>query len=130
MAFDEQTLLTNKKPLMRNQYSEEATQIMQPKKRPPRPIPAQARVQPNKKSEPETMPLGKWNFILIGVALVMIVVGFVMMSGSSNTGDTFNYSIFDTSRIVVAPLLVFLGFVLIAPAILIRGREKSEKPVV
>ena len=72
------------------------------------------------------MPLGKLNFILLGVSLVLIVVGFVMMSGSSNTGDVFNSSIFDSSRIVMAPMLVFIGFLLVAVSIVGRIPQKKN----
>ena len=76
------------------------------------------------------LPLGKVNFILIAISLILIVIGFIMMSGSSNTGKEFNYAIFDNSRIVVAPFITFIGFLLMAPAILIRGkRDKSDNEI-
>ena len=76
------------------------------------------------------LPLGKVNFILIAISLILIVIGFIMMSGSSNTGKEFNYAIFDNSRIVVAPFITFIGFLLMAPALLIRGkRDKSDNEI-
>ncbi len=66
------------------------------------------------------MPLGKTNLIMMGVCLLLIVVGFAMMTGSANTGDTFNADIFDTRRTVVAPLITFAGFVLMAFAIIVK----------
>ena len=136
MAFDEQTQLTNKKPKKRQQYSEEETVRVAPKSSPKQySEEATVRVAPKGKqnvkaakkddSQSNIMPLGMLNFILLGVALVLIVVGFVMMSGSSNTGDTFNYSIFESSRTVVAPVFVFLGFLMVAISILVRGPKKK-----
>ncbi|MBQ0116015.1 MAG: DUF3098 domain-containing protein [Bacteroidales bacterium] len=69
------------------------------------------------------MPLGKINFILMGVCLLLIVVGFWLMTGSANEGDKFNYDIFESSRIVVGPFLAFAGFVLMAVAIIYRKKK-------
>lgn len=127
MVIDEQkNLLTNR--LQKQQPpTEGATKITQPKRKQMTVIPtSDPRVKIDKKSDEEVMPLGKMNFILLAVSLVLVVVGFVMMSGSSNTGTEFNNSIFDSSRIVVAPLLVFLGFLLVAVSILVRGPQKKN----
>lgn len=72
------------------------------------------------------MPLGPVNYVLMGVCLLLIVVGFVLMSGSANTGSEWNADIFSTRRIVVAPFITFLGFVLMAPAILYRGKKSGS----
>ncbi|MBO4722242.1 MAG: DUF3098 domain-containing protein [Muribaculaceae bacterium] len=77
----------------------------------------------NSKVEKEPMPMGKINYILMGVSLLLIVIGFVLMSGSSNEGDTFNYDVFNSTRIVVAPFITFLGFLCMIPAILYKGKR-------
>ena len=69
------------------------------------------------------MPLGKINYVLIAACVLLIVVGFALMSGSANEGPTFNADIFSTRRIVVAPFITFLGFVLMPVAILFRGKS-------
>lgn len=74
------------------------------------------------KQQQPVMPLSKLNYILMAVCLLMIIVGLWLMAGSANEGDTFNYAIFDTSRITVGPMLALLGFVLMAPAILYRKK--------
>ena len=71
------------------------------------------------------MPLKPINYALMGVSLLLIVVGFILMCGSSNTGTEWNPDIFSTRRIVVAPLITFLGFILMAPAIL--WRKKADR---
>ena len=78
------------------------------------------------KEEKETMPMGKMNYILMGVSLLLIVIGFVLMSGSSNEGSTFNNDVFSSTRIVVAPFITFLGFLCMIPAILYKGRKDSD----
>jgi Protein of unknown function (DUF3098). len=69
---------------------------------------------------------GKINFILIAVAAVLIVIGFVLMSGGGSTdGVSFNPEIFSTRRIVVAPVVTMLGFLLMIAGILINSKEKE-----
>ena len=71
------------------------------------------------------LALGKVNFIMMGVCLLMIVLGFALMAGSANDGTTWNAAIFESRRIVVGPLIALLGFVLMAFAIVWRKRDKS-----
>lgn len=70
---------------------------------------------------------GKENFILITVAVLFIVIGFVLMSGGGSTdGVSFNPEIFSTRRIVVAPLVVMLGFLLMIAGILFNSKSKDS----
>jgi len=80
---------------------------------------------PNKK-EKVTYPLGKINFILMGICLLLIVIGFWLMTGSANTGDTFNKDLFESSRITTGPIIAFLGFVLMAFAIIYRKKDNNK----
>ena len=56
--------------------------------------------QNNEKIKYNKFPLRKINFILMAVFGLMIVLGFILMAGSSN-GEEFNPDIFSTRRIVV-----------------------------
>ena len=76
------------------------------------------------KEDERTMPLTRNNFIGIAIAGVLIVVGFLLMLGGSSTPDEFNPEIFSTRRIVVGPMLAFIGFVGLAVAIAIRPSNK------
>lgn len=72
---------------------------------------------------------GKENFILIAVAVVLIVIGFMLMSGGgSEDGVSFNPEIFSTRRIVVAPIVTVSGFILMIVGILknSKGKEIAE----
>lgn len=82
----------------------------------------------NSKVEKESMPMGKMNYILMGVSLLLIVAGFVLMSGSGNEGTTFNNDVFSSTRIVVAPMLTFLGFLCMVPAILYKRKKDDDVP--
>lgn len=69
-------------------------------------------------------PLLKNNFIAMGIAAVLIFVGFLLMLGDSSTTESFNQDIFSTRRIVVGPLIAFIGFVAMAIAIIIKPKNK------
>ena len=79
-----------------------------------------------KRNEFDTLPLGRNNFIMMAVAGAMIVIGFLLMLGGSSTEEAFNPDIFSTRRIVVGPLLSFLGFVLMAVAIMFRKNSSDS----
>ena len=73
-----------------------------------------------------TYPLGKINFILMAICLLLIIIGFWLMTGDANVGDKFNENLFESSRVTTGPIIAFLGFVLMAFAILYR--KKDNKP--
>lgn len=72
-----------------------------------------------------SMPLGKINFIAMGLSAVLIIVGFVLMLGPGSTPEAFNADIFSARRIVVGPMVAFLGFVAMAVAIIIKPRKSK-----
>lgn len=75
----------------------------------------------------EHMPLRKANFAAMAAAGILIVLGFVLMLGSSSTVDSFNPDIFSTRRIVVGPCIAFIGFVAMAAAIIIDPKKLTRK---
>ncbi|MCI6494647.1 MAG: DUF3098 domain-containing protein [Bacteroidales bacterium] len=63
----------------------------------------------------------------MGACLALIIIGFILMSGGgSATSGEFNPEIFSTRRIVVGPTLTFLGFLLMAFAIIYKPRKKED----
>lgn len=67
---------------------------------------------------------GKKNYILMAVGLALIVIGYLLMSGgSSDDVNTFNYEMFSTLRIRIAPMIVIAGFVVEAWAILAKPNK-------
>lgn len=70
------------------------------------------------------MPLLRNNFLIMAIAGVMIVVGFLLMLGPGSTEDMFNPDSFSPRRIVVGPAIAFLGFLLMGVGIIIRPRKK------
>ena len=76
--------------------------------------------------EKRGMPLQRGYFIGMAIAGAMIVLGFLLMLGGSSTAEAFNPDIFSTRRIVVGPIIAFLGFVLMAVAIIIDPEKLSR----
>ena len=67
---------------------------------------------------------GKKNYILMAIGLALIVIGYLLMSGgSSDDVNTFNYEMFSTMRIRVAPMVVLAGFAVEVWAILARPNK-------
>ena len=58
--------------------------------------------------------------LVIIVACILIAVGYLLMSGSGSTGQSFSPDIFSTRRIVVAPILCLTGYLLVIVGILLR----------
>jgi membrane-bound ClpP family serine protease len=69
---------------------------------------------------------GKLNYILLVVGFLIVVLGFILMSGSGTTEEAFNPDIFSTRRIVVAPLVCLFGFIFVVVAILVKPNRKMK----
>ncbi len=77
--------------------------------------------------EKKNLALGKVNFIMLAISMVIVVVGFIMMSGSSSDVNKYDPDIFSPMRIRVAPVVCFIGFVSIIAGIMYRPKERGEK---
>lgn len=75
----------------------------------------------------EKFALDKMNFILIGIGVAIIIIGLLLMTGPSSTEVHFEPDIFSTRRIVVAPLVCFVGFVFMIFAIMFPPKDKQNK---
>ena len=67
--------------------------------------------------------LGKINLLFIAIGFAIIVLGFILMTGSSTVKE-FNPDIFSFRRITVGPMISLFGFVSIIFAILYKPKEK------
>lgn len=76
------------------------------------------------------MPFNAKNYALMGAGLLVVVVGFILMSGGGDhTVTQFDESIYSVRRITIAPIMVLLGFVTVALGIMLRFNKvnKDEK---
>lgn len=72
-------------------------------------------------------PFGKMNFILMGICLALIIIGFALMAGPGSSVEAgFNPDIFSTRRIVVGPTIAFIGFLCMAFAIIYRPKNAKK----
>jgi formate hydrogenlyase subunit 3/multisubunit Na+/H+ antiporter MnhD subunit len=71
----------------------------------------------------ENKSLSKINFIIIGVALTCIVLGFALTYGESS-GLKFNPDVFSFRRITFGPMLALAGFVIMIFGIMHKKKEK------
>jgi hypothetical protein len=70
---------------------------------------------------------GKDNFMWIAISVVVIAIGFILMSGGGSSEDVaFRPEIFNTRRVVVAPVVCMIGFGLMIFSILKNSKDKKE----
>lgn len=68
----------------------------------------------------------KINYIICTVAVVVIILGFVLMTGPASSVETgFEPDIFSTRRIGVAPVTCFVGFILMIVGILYNKKDST-----
>lgn len=65
----------------------------------------------------------KTNYIIISVSILIIVIGFILMSGSPSTEKAYNPDIFSFRRTFVAPGVCVLGFLGVAIGILFKSKK-------
>jgi hypothetical protein len=81
------------------------------------------------KSKKEQMGFvfGPMNYRLLVIGLVVIIIGFILMSGGkSDDPSVFNPEVFSTRRITLAPIVVLIGFVIEGFAIMWKPKNKSN----
>ena len=66
------------------------------------------------------------NFILLAVGMAIVIIGFILMSGSGTTDEQFNPAIFEARRIKVAPIVCLFGYLFMVYAILRKPRDKKN----
>lgn len=69
--------------------------------------------------------MNKINYILIAVAVAVIIIGFVLMTGSPSTAIEYNPDIFSFRRITLAPIVCLIGFLLVIVGIMYKPKEKE-----
>lgn len=68
--------------------------------------------------------LGKTNFILMAISMLVVILGFVLMAGGGSTEDAYDPEIFSTMRIKVAPAVCFVGFVSMIYAVVRKPKDE------
>jgi len=69
----------------------------------------------------------KVNYALLAIGMAVVVIGFLLMSGSGSTEQAFNPDIFSARRVKVAPLVCLVGFVSMIYAVVRCPKDKEVK---
>ena len=73
--------------------------------------------------EKRNFAFGRMNFILLGVGMLVVIIGFILMGGSSSSEEAYNPDIFSAQRIKVAPIVCLLGFVSMIYAVVHKSKD-------
>ncbi|MBR4136729.1 MAG: DUF3098 domain-containing protein [Bacteroidales bacterium] len=84
----------------------------------------------NKEIKENKTPLFRTiNYILMAVGLVLLLLGYILLRGGMvEDPNTFNGEIFNTRRLTISPILMFLGIVVEGVAIMWHPRRKESEP--
>ena len=69
----------------------------------------------------------KVNFMLMAIGMLVVIIGFVLMSGGESTSEAYDPSIFGPMRIKVAPVVCLVGFVSMIYAIIRKPKDGGKQ---
>lgn len=74
------------------------------------------------------MPFGRLNYILMLLGIVVLAIGYILLSGGgSEDPAVFSEAIFDTRRLIVAPVTIIAGLAIGLVAILIKVKTTETE---
>lgn len=79
--------------------------------------------------ERKDFAFGRMNYILMAIGMAVVIIGFLLMSGSGSTDTNYNPDIFSARRIKVAPVVCLLGFVSMIYAVVHRPKNDAQDVV-
>ena len=65
----------------------------------------------------------KMNFILLAVGMLIVVIGFLLMTGPGSSDTVYEPDIFSVRRTKVAPIVCLIGFVSMIYAVVRKPKE-------
>ncbi len=65
----------------------------------------------------------KVNYILLAIGMIIIIIGFILMSGSGSNETVFDAEIFSVRRIKIAPAVCFFGFIFMIYGIMHKPKD-------
>ena len=69
----------------------------------------------------------KVNFILLAVGMLIVVIGFLLMTGPGSSDTVYEPDIFSARRIKVAPIVCLFGFVSMIYAVMRKPKESGDR---
>jgi hypothetical protein len=74
------------------------------------------------------MPFGKWNYVILMVGIVVLAIGYILLSGGgSEDPAVFNNAIFDTRRLTIAPITLVIGLAIVLASIFVKIKTKTTE---
>ncbi len=77
--------------------------------------------------EKKNFAFDRINYFLLTIGMAVVVIGFILMSGSGSSENEFNPEIFSALRIRVAPLVCFAGFAFMIYGIMHKPKDEEVK---
>lgn len=72
------------------------------------------------------LPLQKENFVFMVIGILIIAIGYLLMSGGGSADpNVFSEEIFSFRRITLAPIVVLIGYVTIGFSIMYKPKKKQ-----
>ena len=69
----------------------------------------------------------KVNYILLAVGMVIVVIGFLLMTGPGSSDAVYEPDIFSARRIKVAPIVCLFGFVSMIYAVMRKPKTANDE---
>ena len=66
----------------------------------------------------------KVNFIFLAVSIIIVIIGFLLMTGPNSTDTVFEPDIFSVRRTKVAPVVCLFGFLAMIYAVVRKPKDK------
>lgn len=79
-----------------------------------------------RQQETETV-FGKTNYIVLLLGSILIITGYILMSGEGSTLTAYNPDIFSTLRIRVAPIVCLAGYLINVYGIIYVSKSMRKK---
>lgn len=82
-------------------------------------------MEDNEKKNSFDFVFGKSNYILMIAGLVVLALGYILLSGGgSNDPNVFNAEMFNARRMFVAPVLIIAGLITEILAIMLKPKNR------
>ena len=63
------------------------------------------------------------NFLLMAIGFAIVIIGFILMSGTGSNEQAYDPEIFSVRRIKIAPVVCFIGFISLIYAIIRKPKH-------
>ena len=69
----------------------------------------------------------KVNFILLAAGMLIVVIGFLLMTGPGSSDTVYEPDIFSARRIKVAPIVCLFGFLSMIYAVMRKPKDEENR---